>query len=216
MATGPDPLFDSLSSQPRLHALARLGVIRRYRRGTVLIDEGDAGDTLLILLAGRLRIYATDATGREVVFGICTAGDYVGEMSLDGGPRCATVATMDPSIVSVVNRLTVKQYIASEPEFAFDLLARVIRRARLATESTRNMALMNVYGRVAHMLESSAVIDDDGTRFVPDRLTHREIAGRVGASREMISRIMKDLSDGGYVQSHRDRIVLQRRLPAEW
>ncbi len=204
-------LIDGLSQTPRLQALAAKGVIRRFASRAELMSEGNSGDTLFILLRGRVKVFAADASGRQIVFGIHGPGDYVGEMSLDGGQRSATVAAMEPVVAAMVTRQTVLAFIRSEPEFAFDLLSRVIRRARLATESARNLALMSVYGRVAQVLN-----DAGGTPAPAARLTHREIAARVGASREMVSRIMRDLSEGGYIDSNRAGITIKRALPAAW
>ena len=128
-------------------------------------------------------------------------------MSLDGGPRSASVITLEATTCVVVTRQTLREHIAAHPEFAFELLARVIRRARLATQTARNMALLDVYGRVVHLLESLAEPQADGSPPVARRLTHKEIASRVGASREMVSRLMKDLRDGGYIEVDTDRVI---------
>ena len=108
-------------------------------------------------------------------------------------------------------------YIAERPDFALEMMARLIRRARLATESTRNLALIDVYGRMARLLDQLAGPPAaDGSRAVAERLTHRQIAGHLACSREMISRLMKDLETGGYVATRERRIVLLKGLPARW
>src|SRR5262245_42580617 len=114
----------SAVTDARLRALAERGTVRRYRRGTVLMEEGDAGGTLLIVLAGRLRAYSSSRNGstREITYGVYGPGDLVGEMSLDGKPRSASVITLEASACSVLARETVLQHIAAQPEFAFDLL----------------------------------------------------------------------------------------------
>ncbi|WP_372658222.1 Crp/Fnr family transcriptional regulator, partial [Hydrogenophaga sp.] len=149
------PARKHLTDQPHPHhieALAALGVPRRYRRGTLLIQEGESGDTLYIVLQGRLRAFLTDENGKELTLGSYGPLEYVGEMSLDGGPRSAHVEAVEASTCSVVGRETLLAYIAEQPEFALELLARVIRRARLATESARNVALIDVYGRLVLLL----------------------------------------------------------------
>lgn len=198
-------------------ALAVRGSLRSFRRGTLLIQEGDRGDTLYIVRTGRLRAYAADANGKEITLGIYGPGEYVGEMSLDGGPRSANVETMEATTCAVVSRETLLTYIAERPDFALEMMARLIRRARLATESTRNLALIDVYGRMARLLEQLAGPPAaDGSRTVTERLTHRQIAGHLACSREMISRLMKDLETGGYVTTREQRIVLLKGLPARW
>ena len=109
-----------------------------------------------------------------------------------------------------------REHIAAHPEFAFELLSRVIHRARMATQSARSMALLDVYGRVVRLLYEVAVPQADGTRVVAERLTHADIASRVGCSREMVSRIFKDLVQGGYIAVQPDRIVINRKPPAHW
>lgn len=208
------PSIDSLPASLRL--LAARGEARRYRKGTLLIQEGDHGDTLFIVLAGRVKAFSVDDRDREIVYGVYGAGEYLGEMSLDGGPRSASVITLESTTCVVVTRQSLREHIAMHPEFAFELLARVIRRARLATQSARNMALLDVYGRVVRLLEDLAEPPVDGAPPVARRLTHKEIANRVGASREMVSRLLKDLREGGYIEMAPDRVVLLRPLPGRW
>ncbi|WP_235002338.1 Crp/Fnr family transcriptional regulator [Rhizobacter sp. OV335] len=199
-----------------LGLLSARGEQRRYRKGVLLIQEGDHGDTLFILLSGRVKAFSMDDRDREIVYGVYGPGEYLGEMSLDGGPRSASIITLEPTVCSVVTRHTLRQHIAERPEFAFELISRVIHRARLATHSARSLALLDVYGRVAQLLTDLAVTQPDGTRVILERLTHQEIASRVGCSREMVSRLLKDLDAGGHIAVSRTQIVLKRPLPARW
>lgn len=201
---------------PRLRSLADKGVIRRYRAGQRLIEEGDTGDTLYIILGGRLRAFGTDARGREITYGTYGAGEYVGEMSLDGGRRSASVEVAEPCECAVVARTTLLEHIAEYPEFAFDLMSKVIRRARSATLTAKQMALNDVYGRLVILLDLLAVADDDGSFRIQERLTHKDIASRIGCSREMVSRILKDLESGGYVHTVGARLAWRRPLPPRW
>lgn len=213
----PSPALPGASDD--LRALAARGVRHRYARGRLLIEEGDAGGALYIVLAGRLRVFAASAeSGREITFGTYGPGEYVGEMSLDGGPRSASVETLEATECVLVARPTLEAFIAERPAFAFELLAKVIRRARAATLSARQMALNDVYGRLRALLESLAQPQPDGTRRIAERLTHREIANRIGCSREMVSRLMKDLESGGYFcpSTGRASMVLARLLPQRW
>ena len=168
------------------------------------------------MLRGQIKAYSSDARGREVTYGVYGAGDYFGEMSLDGGPRSASVIAEQACTCAVLTRQTLREHIAAEPEFAFELIGRVIRRARLATQSARSMALLDVYGRVVQLLESLAVAQADGTRVIAERLTHAEIAARVGCSREMVSRLMKDLEIGGFVARRASCLELSKHLPTHW
>ena len=138
-------------------------------------------------------------------------------MSLDGGPRSANVETLEPTTCAVVTRAQLLEYIAEQPGFAMELIARLIQRARLATESTRSLALIDVYGRLTRLLDQRAgPADHQGHRIVPERMTHQQIAGHLACSREMVSRLMKDLEKGGFLAIRNRHIVLLGPLPARW
>ncbi len=201
---------------PYLRELAARGILRRYRKGTILIEEGDRGDTLYIIVSGRLRAFSSAATGREITFGIYGPGEYLGEMSLDGGPRSASVETVETSECSVVTRQILDDFIDERPAFAFELLSKVIRRARAATLSAKNLALNSVYGSLKELLESAAKPAVDGTADISERLTHQDIANRLGCSREMVSRVMKDLETGQYLRHRGNGWVIIRPLPNRW
>ncbi len=209
--------FCSDPAHPKaVRELAALGTVRRYRTNTTLLYEADRGDTLFVVMEGRVRAFGTDPNEREITFGVVEAGDYFGEMALDGGPRSASVVTMEPSICSLVTREALLAYIARQPAFALDLLGKVIRRARMATNSARNLAFIDVYGRLAQLLREIAVQQPDGTSLVPDGVSQQEIASRVGCTRDMLTRILTDLETAGYVEMRERRIVLLTKLPARW
>lgn len=204
-------------SSTHIEALAALGVPRRYRRGALLIQEGETGDTLYIVLQGRLRAFLGDEAGKELTLGTYGPLEYVGEMSLDGGPRSANVEAVEATTCSVVSRTTLLAYIADHPEFALELMARLIRRARLATESARSVALIDVYGRLVRLLNQLAAEPNVlGERPLRERLTHQEIAQHLACSREMVSRLVKDLETGGYLAVRERWIWLLKALPARW
>jgi len=212
--TPHEKLLAALS--PSLRALALRGGIRSYRKSTVVITEGEVGESLYVLLEGSVKVFATDEDGHEITYGTIQAGDYFGEMSLDGGPRSASIMTLEPCICSVVSRAAVREHLAEEPEFALNLVGQVIRRARQATETARSMALLDVYGRVVAQLESHEGPASEGAPVMLRQITHQDIASRVGASREMVSRLLKDLEKGGYIELGVKRITLLKKLPARW
>jgi CRP/FNR family transcriptional regulator, cyclic AMP receptor protein len=209
----PDPLAVLSES---LRQLAGHGEIKRYRKGHRMIEEGDQGDTLFIILAGRVRVFGSDEKDREITYGTYGVGEYIGEISLDGGPRSASVEVIEACECVVVTRQTLLKHIAEHPEFALELLAKVIGSAREATMRAKQLALNDVYGRLVLLLNQLAVPQPDGTRLIAERLTHQEMANRLGCSREMVSRLMKDLEGGGYVAVHEGRIQLLSVLPARW
>ncbi|WP_038200441.1 Crp/Fnr family transcriptional regulator [Xenophilus azovorans] len=213
MPPSPPPPADL---PPDVARLAARGVQRRFRARTLLIQEGEGGDAIYIVLAGRLRAFVSDARGREVTLGHHGPGEYVGEMSLDGGPRSASVEAAEPSTCVVVTRESVLRHMAEDPEFTLGLVTRLIRRARLATESARSMALLDVYSRLRRVLEQRAAPGPDGVQAIAERLTHQSLASEVGCSREMVSRLLKDLETGGYLAVRERRLVLLQPLPARW
>ena len=213
-SAGYEKLIANLS--PSLRALAVRGAVRSYRKNSVIINEGEVGESLFVLLEGRVKVYSNDADGREITYNTVEAGDYFAEMWLDGGPRSASVMTLEPSVCSIVSRASLREHLAEEPEFALELVAQVIRRARAATETARNMALLDVYGRVIVTLESQQGPAKPDAPIVLTQITHQNIASRVGASREMVSRLLKDLEKGGYIELGVKRITLLKKLPARW
>ena len=214
VSVGLDEAFAALG--PSLRTLAARGVVSHYRKHALLIEEGSHGDTLYLVLTGKVKACSIDHRDREIIYGVYGPGDYVGEMSLDGGPRSASVIALERTSCVVLTRISLQAHIAEHPEFAFELLSRVIRRARVATASARSMALLDVYGRLVQLLESMAVTRPDGSRHIPERLTHAEIAARVGCSREMVSRLLKDLEKGGYITLDGRGLTLLRPLPTGW
>jgi CRP/FNR family cyclic AMP-dependent transcriptional regulator len=200
---------------PVVRELAARGQIRSFPKNTVFINEGDRGDSLFVIVSGRVKVYVSDNQGREMILDIHGPGQYVGEMALDGRPRSASVMTLEPTTCAMLTREALKQAIVADPDLAMSLIEELIDRARVATDTIKNLALMDVYGRVARLLLSLAR-ERDGKLVVPERLTQQDIADRVGASRDMISRIFKDLTTGGYVTVVDRQITLNRRPPPRW
>lgn len=207
---------DDAPMSPSLRRLAARGIVRRFRRGTQFITEGDHGDTLFIVLEGRLKAFSEDIDGREVRYAEYGPGDYVGEMSLDGGPRAASVATLAPSRLVMVTRATLQAHMSAEPEFAFELLAKVIRRARAATVGLREIALNDVYGRLKRRIDDAA-LPADGGRRIDEPPSHAALAASIGCTRSMVSRVLKDLERGGWLAVEPGGgWWLPRELPAKW
>jgi len=198
-----------------LRAIASTGVIRTFPKNTVLINEGDVGDGLYVILSGRVKVYASNEAGREFVIDFHGAGEYVGEMTLDGAPRSASVITVEPTTTAVVNRAHFRDFILAHPDFALHLIERLIHRVRVTTGNLKSLALSDVYGRMARLLNALAQ-PVDGRMVVPEKLTQQDIADRVGASRDMIGKLMKDLTGGGYITVEDRTITLLRKLPTGW
>jgi CRP/FNR family cyclic AMP-dependent transcriptional regulator len=201
-----------------LQTLADFGVQRSFRKGAIIVNENEYGDSLYILIQGRVRVFGAATTGKEITFGTISAGDYFGEMSLDGGTRCASVEALEPCLCTVIPNSHVLAFVRSHSEFALSLLQKTIIRARSATQAARDLALLDVYERLAQTLNHLAkVIETDNfPKTISPLITHAELAAHVGASREMVSKLMKDLERGGYVQINTRQITLLKKLPAKW
>lgn len=212
--TSTEQLINAIGD-PMIRELASRGQPRTFPKNAVIINEGDRSDTLMVILSGKVKVYVSDDDGREMILDMHEAGEYVGEMSLDGRPRSASVMTLEPTTCSVLSRDELRAAIEKNPDIAMAIIEKLIERARIATDNVKNLALMDVYGRVARLLLSLAK-EEDGKLVVPDRMTQQDIADRVGASRDMISRIFKDLTIGGYVTVENRQITINRKPPARW
>jgi CRP/FNR family transcriptional regulator, cyclic AMP receptor protein len=211
------PVAPASDQLPRalLDAIAAHGGVRKYPAQAILINEGDSSDSLYIVLNGLLRVYASSENGREVVLAEHGPGEYLGELSLDGARRSVSVKALEPTTCCVVPGAQLREFLAGNPEFALHLTQKLIRMVRRLTEQVKSLALQDVYGRIARVLMELS--DEAGNeRIVRFKLTQQDIADRVGSSREMVNRVMKELTAGGYVALRDGRHVIQRKLPAAW
>lgn len=204
------PLADQL-----LQAIADRGGHKNYPAQAVLVNEDDDTDSLFILVRGKVKVYGTGSNGREVVYTTLGPGEYFGEMTLDGGPRSASVMTLEPTTCVVVPGSQVRDFLAQHPDFALHLIRKLIGLVRRSTDTVKRLALDDVYTRI-HKLLLEMAREENGLQVVTDRLTQQDIADRVGSSREMVSRIFKQLTIGGYVSTEGRRITILKKLPARW
>jgi CRP/FNR family cyclic AMP-dependent transcriptional regulator len=209
------PLFSELAPED-LRLICECGATKTYPKHSIIINEGDLSDTLYIILTGKAKVYVSEADGREVTLSILGPGEFFGELSMiDEAPRSASVATLESTSLSLVSKAAFQQCIKKNPEIALKLMRVLSHRIRLLTENVKNLALLDVYGRVARTLENMAV-SKNGVQVIEQRLTHQDIANMVGASREMISRIMKELTTGNYLQFKEKQITILKKLPLNW
>ena len=205
-----DTLDDAL-----LREIAGKGGIKRYPAQSILINEGDSSDSIYILLSGRVKVYSTNAEGKEVVIATHGAGEYIGELSLDGGVRSASVMTLEPTTCAIVTGESLREFIVAHPDFALHLIRNLSRRLRALTGSVKSIALEDVYGRVVGLLQRLST-PSGAHRVIEQKLTQQDIAEHVGSSREMVSRIFKELTTGGYVSVDGGRITILKTPPAAW
>lgn len=208
------PLFQGVQESD-LRALAERTLTRSYPKQAIIVNEGDESDSLYLILAGRVKIYLSDETGKELILAIKGPGQYFGEMVLDEQPRSASVMTLEPAQFACLSRADFKAFLLKHAEVALQLIQNLIRVARGLNQNVRSLAMLDVYGRVARILLELAV-ERDGKMVIPERLTQKDLAARVGASREMINRILRDLTTGGYVSVEAGRITINKAPPARW
>ena len=195
-----------------LRALSAHATEQTFQKNVVIVNEGDETKAIFIILSGRVKVFLRNADGREMILNVHGAGEYFGEMVIDEGPRSASVATLEQSRFLIITKADFKALVAANPDFALKLINRLMHRVRALTENIRSLALLDVYGRVARVLLELAA-EQDGRLVVAEKLTQQDIAERVGASREMVSRVFKDLVAGGYISIEHKQITINRDLP---
>lgn len=195
--------------------LLERAVIRAFPRHAIIINEGDDTNGVYFIASGSVKVFLSDAEGNEVVIANMGAGEYFGEMALEPGSRSASVMAMEAVRLAIVSLDDFRAFLRTHPDFIFSLLGKLIRRTRALNRNLKSMALLDVYGRLVQLLNDMAE-SVDGEQVIAAPLTQQEIANRIGCSREMVSKIMKDLAAGAYLDISRKRIIIKRRLPTSW
>jgi CRP/FNR family cyclic AMP-dependent transcriptional regulator len=208
------PLFSGLAAE----ALAEIelhGAVKSFKKNAIIINQDDESYSLYVILSGRVKVFVSGEDGREVVLNHQGAGDYFGDLALiDKQPRVASVMTTEASKLMIISRDDFLTCLSRNPEIAINLIKPMTRRMRMLAKNVSSLALMDVYGRVARILLQQAE-EKDG-ELVTGRITQQEIADMVGASRAMVSRILKDLKEGGYISVNKKCITIHQKLPVRW
>ena len=205
------PLFAGFADE-QLRTLSGVVTRRSVPRGAVVIVEGDPTDSLYIVISGRMRVLMSDADGKEVILAILGPGEFFGEMGLiDDNPRSATVVAVEPCELIVINKRDFKKCLEENFEMAMTVMRGLVRRLREADRKIGSLALLDVYGRVARLLIDTAEMVN-GQRIVTRRLPKQDIAKMIGASREMVSRVMRDLQLGGFIEVRGSQILLRDKI----
>jgi CRP/FNR family cyclic AMP-dependent transcriptional regulator len=209
-------LFQGLSTH-ELEALGSSSTSRSFPKNTVVIHENDPADSLFIIESGRVKVYCSDKNGKEFIMNTQSEGDYFGELALlDDSSRSASVRTVEKSSFCIIYKDDFNRVMEQHPNIGRKLIQNLAARVRKLTADVKSLALQDVYGRVANVLMDLAEERGDGTLFIPEKLTQQDIADRVGASREMVARILKDLTIGDYIRFEGRHIIINSRLPAKY
>lgn len=202
------PLFAALTPTQSA-SIADAIVKKRFKRAEIIVEQGKKTDALYIILTGRARVMSTDSRGREVILATLQPGDYIGEMSLiDDEPHSATVRTEIQTDVLMLDRDAFSRCLPENSSMSYNIMRGLVQRLRHADRKIESLALMDVYGRVARSLIEFAVDDGQGNLKIRDKISRQDLAKMVGASREMVSRVMKDLEERGFVQTQADGSML--------
>lgn len=211
---GSVPLFNGLD-QEELQRFADLTRERFYPKGSVILFEHDPGDSLFVVRSGRVKVVLIGEDGREVILTVLGVGEHFGELSLiDDRPRSAHVIAMEDSTLLVLRREDFRMRVESSPKVAWALLSELSRRLRRADDKIGGLVLLDVPGRIARLLLDLAD-ESGGGEAIEKTLTHQTIAQMIGASRETVSRAMKDFQDAGWITVQRRRIALADRRALE-
>ncbi len=209
------PYFSEVPNQA-LEKLALSALKKTYPKNAVVINEGDEAGSLFIILSGKIQAYLSNESGRTVTLSTQESGSFFGELSLlDGEPRSASVITLEPTSCILIPRNAFLSWLKDHPDAAICIIHSLTRRIRTLTESVRGLALSDVYGRLVKTLHGMAN-ECDGGWVIEGKPSHQDLANVVGCSREMVSRIMKDLGRGGYISVEGKQLRINRRLPTSW
>ena len=207
------PLFSLLTNE-QAQGIADNVIKRRFRRGELVVEHGKKSDALFILLTGRARVLTADSRGREVILAVLQSGDYVGEMSLiDNEPHSATVRAEIQTDMLVLGRAEFARCLPENSSLSYAILRGLVQRLRSADRQIESLALLDVYGRVARaLLEMAELVGE--RNVIRNKVSRQDLAKVVGASREMVSRVMKDLEERGMIETQEDgSVILKELLP---
>lgn len=203
----------SVLSEKELVLLARVVTRKSYARGSHILGAGDPTDSLYILISGRIKVLMSDLDGKEVILAILEPNEFVGEMGLiDNSPRSANVVALEPCEVVCISKSDFKRCLADNFEMAMTVMRGLVKRLRDADNQIGSLALMDVFGRVARLLLETAEVVG-GEKVVTRKLSKQDIARMIGASREMVSRVMKHLQEAGYIELRGDAIIIRENIP---
>jgi len=208
-------LFEHLTEE-QLQLLAKQSREISFRKHAILMTEGDVGESMYVMLTGLAKVYVSDEDGKELVLYELGPGEVIGDIALlDDEPRSASVSTLEKSSALMIGKAAFLDCLRESPEMGINIIRSLTRRLRRATLGSRSLALDNVYRRLADRLQELASMEDE-VPVVDKKYSHQELGNMIGASREMVGKIMAELVKGEYVALRDGRITLLRKLPKNW
>ncbi len=199
-----------------LDFIAEYASPRSFAKGSIIISEGDEALALYVILSGELKVYTTTHCGKEIILRVLGPGDYFGELTLfDDASRSASVKANEACELLAVPKGRLAECLAARPQLYPKLLRDVSSMVRRTTDDLKRVASMDVYQRVAKLLLELATRQGDDL-VVSQRFTQQELANRVCASREMVSRVLQGLVAGGYITLERRQVTIRKKLPDKW
>lgn len=209
-------LFLDMSEQ-ELAELADFSKIRKVAKNTLVINEGDDGGPIFFIKEGSVNVTLINEEGKEIILTSLHQGDHFGELSLlDGEPRSTNILATEKCEFIVINRNDFYLFLSQHSNFAINIIKYLCSQIRHITKNVESLALMDVYGRLVRLLLDLATTKENGEQVIEIPLTHRDMALRVGSSREMISRILKELEKGEYLSIEHKKITIKKKLPLAW
>lgn len=206
-------LFANLPADT-MQSLQKYAVERHYPKNTLIVHEDQPCHEFYIILSGRVKVFVSSKEGKQIILNVLDSGDYFGELGLiDGQPRSASVMTAAKTHLLAISQQDFDKFLEQHSAAAMNMMKALVKRIRFLTDSVSDLALLDVYGRIASLLQDR-VSDVNGC--ISPKPTHQEIADRVGASREMVSRIMRELFLGGYLEQSGSQLILKKPFPKGW
>jgi len=208
-------LFEHLTDE-QLALLAAQARELSFRKHAVLMTEGDIGESMYVMTSGLAKVFVSDEDGKELVLYQEGPGAVIGDIALlDDEPRSASVSILEKSTALMIGKVAFLDCLRESPEMAINIVRSLTRRLRRATDGSRSLALDNVYRRLADKLQELAEFEDDAP-MLAKKFSHQELGNMIGASREMVGKVMAELVKGEYVEIRDGRIALVRKLPKNW
>ncbi len=203
----PDDVLERLLAASRIH---------KHRKGVLLMAEGESGESLYLIVSGRVKIFVSDENGNEMTLFVETPGGCIGEISLlDDAPRTASAITLETTEVISVSKNSFKEIIRENPDIAFNIIAAFSKKLRRSTDIISSLALRNVYQRLVLKLLELAE-DDNGIRVITTKYSYLELGKMIGASREMVGKVMAELLRGGDLEERDKNLVVLKDFPRDW